>query len=960
MINFSEKYKLNVESGNPNKVYYIHVFYSGSSFIPISNKTIFVDGREYYDCLTNTYGSNLKWNILDDNKVTTSTPTIEMNNFIFENGVSFLDFIYSNGHFIGNKCQIFLSYDGLSNADALQLGEYTIQEININNKNSIEISLNTEQLYDTYINGRKINSVKQTIGTGSLPSTYKVQDDANGITLPINFGNSKNHVLTQYCYKETENTEYAGVYEKGDLYYSYHDKEWWNKLKSNPGMVGQFQYNFNKNSQLITVPDNNMMVTIPEVDWHDYTKLTWEMDVFDEFGGSSIIFYSGSNSIGNDNSLFIVSPLRYVYNTGSYKVRNLPPEGTITSSLGDVSTILSNRGDFTFLIKIDSDTQIEYDTYSDIYLTADLSLDLNYNLRTNKYGVVNRKLKHSVVDASDSIILGQFYGNSPEEADEVGVLYTNPGVGTQILLHSFQNNYYPTSIGHRVEFYNKTPFPSKNYLGTTKLFNNYIGSREYNYNTKAFITKYATGSMVFTNWEKLPGSTATPTDEMKSMNADGAAAYNSNIGNLQRDGLDKNIRCLFEAYNRGNDYTRNIQYIAWTNLCNVNTSRISDAMSPKTYLGYCGNGAVINSGSILTSAPAHSTDYYMKRNYEYLEAVLRAKSPTIEIGDSFSMLPTIFESHFSSSRDYSGTSIYKEIKLSDWTYDLIKSEPFTMYKDSTNKYEIAGMNKQYTSGSYTYAEIDYNDSTIFNMFYGDSKKVFTEVTTTTGFVPQIDKYEYKLHYKINPAQYDYSYWRLNNTYDNNSLIAPDIEKSTTGQIEESVSRVQYNGVGYGCIKSNVNKTPVPLKVYEYSSGSYWLPIVSGFETYYPVASLPTWNGSSQYYGPEIENYNISKYNLNLMANRKVMINFTTANLAYANLQLGDLVEFRNVPTTLLGNNINGFNGATNYSVSINGQNHYCVFIITSIKKDYKNIQIEAMQLVDLNAYDLIDMEDVVE
>ena len=203
MINFSEKYKLNVESGNPNKVYYIHVVYSGSSFIPISNKTIFVDGREYYDCLTNTYGSNLKWNILDDNKVTTSTPTIEMNNFIFENGVSFLDFIYSNGHFIGNKCQIFLSYDGLSNADALQLGEYTIQEININNKNSIEISLNTEQLYDTYINGRKINSVKQTIGTGSLPSTYKVQDDANGITLPINFGNSKNHVLTQYCYKET-------------------------------------------------------------------------------------------------------------------------------------------------------------------------------------------------------------------------------------------------------------------------------------------------------------------------------------------------------------------------------------------------------------------------------------------------------------------------------------------------------------------------------------------------------------------------------------------------------------------------------------------------------------------------------------------------------------------------------------------------------------------------------------
>jgi hypothetical protein len=68
--------------------------------------------------------------------------------------------------------------------------------------------------------------------------------------------------------------------------------------------------------------------------------------------------------------------------------------------------------------------------------------------------------------------------------------------------------------------------------------------------------------------------------------------------------------------------------------------------------------------------------------------------------------------------------------------------------------------------------------------------------------------------------------------------------------------------------------------------------------------------------------------------------------------IGDIVDFINVPKTLLGMNIKGFNKQTNFTSSVNGQTAYAAFIITAITKELSGVVIEVMQLHDLNGYNL--------
>jgi hypothetical protein len=66
------------------------------------------------------------------------------------------------------------------------------------------------------------------------------------------------------------------------------------------------------------------------------------------------------------------------------------------------------------------------------------------------------------------------------------------------------------------------------------------------------------------------------------------------------------------------------------------------------------------------------------------------------------------------------------------------------------------------------------------------------------------------------------------------------------------------------------------------------------------------------------------------------------------MQLGDIIEFENVPYTCLGLPIKGFADNTNFTSTINGQTIYASFIITSITKQFDKIRIEAVQTHDLN------------
>jgi len=96
-----------------------------------------------------------------------------------------------------------------------------------------------------------------------------------------------------------------------------------------------------------------------------------------------------------------------------------------------------------------------------------------------------------------------------------------------------------------------------------------------------------------------------------------------------------------------------------------------------------------------------------------------------------------------------------------------------------------------------------------------------------------------------------------------------------------------------------------------------------------------------------ESREIAKFIVNQFGNVRNEVVFTTDNLEYFVLELGDNVDFENVPYEL--NGLQGFGTGTDSEYVVNGQAQYAVFTITEITKGLQSMTYRATQTVDMSA-----------
>ena len=198
---------------------------------------------------------------------------------------------------------------------------------------------------------------------------------------------------------------------------------------------------------------------------------------------------------------------------------------------------------------------------------------------------------------------------------------------------------------------------------------------------------------------------------------------------------------------------------------------------------------------------------------------------------------------------------------------------------------------------------------------------------------EIDEYVQDIHWRLTNA-FDYAYWKYGNTQADNEFSLKTLDKEHTS-FTGPVDTVSYASKIWSCVRGHQNQPPT-------EDGIYWKETVGG--------SGNLWSSGPIYVGEETESKAIAEFHLNQWANRHRVVDFTTNDLSYLRFQIADVIEFTNVPYSLIGMDIKGFNGATNYTSSVNGQTCYASFIITDITKSNKDVKIKAMQLHKLDDY----------
>ena len=374
------------------------------------------------------------------------------------------------------------------------------------------------------------------------------------------------------------------------------------------------------------------------------------------------------------------------------------------------------------------------------------------------------------------------------------------------------------------------------------------------------------------------------------------------------------------------------EYVRFYKLYGLSAGSIS--LDEESLLYGSATGMMLDSSNSLTSTPQTTNDYTLKRPYEYLEFLITEKDTDLTIGSEFSTVSGLWTNFYGTARDGSGFSITEEKKLNEFVTEYTSNEPYTIYPSEDGTVHFKMLKRTYSDGDED-DTVDFNDFTDFEMYMSDSSKVCSEIKhLKTGYQYTLETYTEDINWRLVSGLYDYSFWKANNTTDNNKLFVEKLEKQYTSYTEVDI--VTHGGKHWGCIRTNTNQTPA-------ADSLYWRELSSAVAT-------NAWNNSTEYKGEDAENREIAKYYLNQWANRHRMVKFSTKNLEYLKYLIGDIIQFTNVPYTLLGLEVKGFNGSSSFTTTVNGQTIYAAFIITNVQKDLDRITIETMQLHNLNSY----------
>lgn len=942
MKTFSTAFQ-NMQSINSNKKVYLVQL--GSLYL--SSSPIVVDGVQYTPCINAMQSTQLKWNLLEENNVSISSPQLEVQNYTYDDSSSLLDIIVSDT-VVGKSVKIYVTYEGLSLADSFLLAEYYVDFFSVQSDRTILFNLKSSISNDVLVNGRKVSIYKNTtykLGEDALAGTNKIPTEANGNVLPVSFGKGFAMPLVCYAYNVETDATYS-VDVQGDLLFCAHDDAWWSELNNYSTTFNSFyQYNIDKTESKVFVKDNDSLIPIPQTDWFNTAKTTYTVtnDSDNVLRGIKITSsFNGSNHFGKDNSIFVAQPFRFVVESYDDSFKSADHIINPFTSISDVKAVFNgDRTSNLWTISTDG-TNLRY-----IRININTALDINKNLRADSRGVVFNNRNISVLNTDRAAFAGylSLAGNSgntyncedqPQNTD-----------GASVTFNMFVDSKIPSASTVYSHFIPSTV--AANDAGATTI----APGDDYNYNITVFGDSTLAGfqnNIDFANDNNLlarPGA-------FVNKYTDTDAAYLRKVVVNDRNAMCR-ITVSLGTYTSGRNFDlklANIHLLYNTNVPVAFNEPLSADM---------GNFCVITNENVLKSYN-NPADYALSRPFEYVEAVLRAKCSATNdtLGDGWLSIEDSYntlylkeqDGDFVDLRKDSGFSIIKETKLSEFLKDYLVAEQFSVFEDADRKYNVVSLKEKYEEGDVQYT-VDFNKiKNIVTGFF--DTPLYYETDVNTDYVHSLDTYQLSRRWKLTELTgFDYSFWKSDNTYANNVFIKSDgINKKYTTS-SSSIARVKHNSKYWGCIRTHFSSVEPGLSD---SSYNYWTELSNTNDDATVYTGVADWNAVG-YYGIDAENYLLARAYLNAHANKRRYISFESSDVDLQKLSLGDIISFSGVPYKFLGLNMKGFaDNSTDFEVVVNAQTFYAAFIITSIKTTLNTVSIEATQLCDLAAIELDEVK----
>jgi hypothetical protein len=913
MITLPANFQTRANNNDTQRIVLVHLYYSDTNYIPVATTQTVIGGVQYLGILQSISDITQQWNIEDKNNVTISSPKIVLADYQTPDGYSILDDFLSHNIY-GRRLVLYLTYEGLTLDDSIKVFDGWTDDMNYSD-NSITVTGKTSVIPVKDISGRTINYDTQKIGDIGCPTGYKILKDFDKKNLPVVLGNHWCSPIVPYM--QDNSIDWTKYYSSIDTQYSPLIK-----VESNI-KTDIKQYNISKTTSSILIFNNDYYTPLHETDYtSDITKVYNIAAPDAEIMPGIILPYQGGHT-KKDGNLFLTVPLRY------YAKTELADWITFqgTSSYDAVNT---------FSKVFDGTDSTPYvfanDRSSWLRLWVKAILSVNKNLKGDEKGFVRegRKIHIPETESHDGG-QGFLFGRWDINIGAMGWFHDDIWADVDT---------YPFKINHWKGGYLASAFD-----GTAKNLPNYIGAGTHGNLTPEDIRvvpyryQYNLQARVVTNQAGAIYYDYANDDTVRRAGLQGNDGLTTNMGKapfVNRDAFsDGDLGAALEFYSA---------FIQKFDVANDNkvslykvyhmTAGSIDFSAKDNFYGSVKGYKLLHSNS-LVSVPQNTSEYQLRRPYEYIEFLIR-KAGESSLGSSFNYanISSAWESFYSTKRDYSGFTIIKELTLDKFISEYQEYEPYSVFVSEDGKFNFAMLKKSYTESDVV-DTLNYADATGFNMSLTDSNKIVAEIAhVKTDYMPEADDYVIDAHYKLDGAEYDFAHWKYGNTADNNSFILDTIEKKYTSYTPVDI--VIYGGKHWGCVWTNTNQAPA-------SDSLYWAELNE------PTATV-SWNPSTLYNGSDVEAYMVASYNLNQWANRHRVVTFETDNLSYLRFNIGDVVSFSNVPKSLLGVHIKGFGGATNFSSSINNQEIYAAFVITSVRKSLKKVTIETVQLHNLSAY----------
>jgi hypothetical protein len=896
-LTFSTDFQKFANVNSQELVYLVHLYTGESTYLALASYAVVIGTKQYIACVSDFGSWSETWKALDDNGTTLGSPTVTLRDYQTPDGYSIFDDFPTVG-FSGKQIVLLMGYAGTALSDFIKIFDGLVEDISVKT-GSIEITTHGKDLPETLIAGRALDYANQKIGTNTYGGLI-IHEDADGKRLPIPFGRQWNSPLV--CFDKQADEE---------SYWCPRDNDWWAAVaNADTGILSHYRENLGRAMTRLLIPQKEKLVPYAPVNFANETTYALGLDArASNLPYAKIIASASCVTTMTDGSVLIEVPLRFRYDSS---LGGTPPDNP--------ENIFDGNGDTYTRV------HASYTLFTPLHFYAWLEKSRNLS---HEEDCVQHRLRPIHVTQSE-------YGEDEWQALLFGRIIR--GAGTQDE-YGWYLGFACTVIGN----------PDRT-AGSSRISRNQeITNSEYCYCSHLAMRNIGGGWNIYELTDPISPRYYDPgvadTGNYSATATEGVLPY------LGREALDYPVKAYFSLFLDAGGYPNTID-VDFYDL--VYSAFESADVNPSIELFAELTGLTLTAKTSIYAQPTDwGSPYVLYCPPQYIEAVLRAKIGQVDANfnsTEWGAACDFWTAFFGTSRDYSGFTLTGDINFKQWFSDYIKREPFCIYRDGLGVWRFRPVYKNLTAieAAVTPTVIDFTEveRESFEISLTEDDKIAVEIKSMKSDKVYFDNsFVQDNNFKLDSSAYDYDFWKTGNTADDNQLFIKEVEKEYTS-CAYPLGRCTVDGVGYGCQRTCKGHSPAG------ANGYYW-DLLAGVSTVWDdVSPEPTiYNADTTYFGADSENSAIASYTLNLLANRHRQIKFSTKFAKYFGIELGDYLEFTNVPYDLLGITVKGFAGNedTDY-VALNGQNVYYAFQVTSVARKRGQITVTCIQCHDLAAY----------